>query len=114
MAAGTEDQDCGTGHAETQGSDACPGLRLVCAARGEFRQHRAPGRQGKQGEPRDHRLPAPTKDENVENEPEDETGGDGSEHDQTYVTAPGTIPLGRELVVRLFRDHGHVAQCGTT
>jgi hypothetical protein len=114
VAAGTEDENRGPGHAETQGSDACPGLRLVGAALGKLRKHRVPDRQGEQGKSRDYRLPTPTKDEDVQNESEDESHNNGRDHDHAYVTAPGTIPLGRELVVRLLRGHVHVAQCGTT
>ena len=106
-----EDQDWGTGHPERKGSDARPTLGLIRAARGKFRQHRAPDCQGKQGEPRDHRLAAPAKDENVENEPEDETDGDGREHDQTYVTAPRpTTFLDGWVVVRSVRHRGHAAR----
>src|SRR4029077_20651182 len=111
VTAGSEDQYCSTGRPETKGSDARPTLGLVRAARGKFRQHRAPDGQGKQGEPRDHRLAAPAKEENVENEPENETDGDGREHDQTYVTAPRpTTFLDGWVVVRSVTHRGHAAR----
>jgi hypothetical protein len=110
VTAGAEDQYCGTSHSETKGSDARPALGLVRTARGEFRQHRAPDGQGKQGEPRDHRLAAPAKEENVENESEDESDRDGREHDQTYVTAPRpTTFVDGWVVVRSVRHRGHAA-----
>ena len=109
MAAGTEDQDCGSGHAKTQGRDACPMLGLVTTASGEFCQHQAPRCQGNQGEPRDHRLAGASKDKNVENDPEHQTSGDGREDDQTNVTAPRSSTfLGGWVVAPFVRHGGHV------
>ena len=76
MIAGAEDQDCGAGHPEANGGDACPFLRLVCASCGKFRQHRAADCERKQGGPGDHRLAATAEDEQVENKAKAETNRD--------------------------------------